>query len=65
MPQSVSTTQVPSRSFGIKSPGKGKQKKSETPAKTAIKRRFEFNDEWVVLLKGRGVYFDDPNFPLF
>ena len=61
LPQSVSTMQVPSTSFGIKSPGKGKQKKSETPAKIAIKRRFEFDDESVVLPKGHGVYFDDPN----
>ena len=64
LPQSVSTMQVPSTSFGIKSPGKDKQKKSETPAKTAIQRRFEFDDESVVVPKGRGVYFDDPNFAL-
>ena len=54
--------QVPSKSFGMKSPGKGKQKKSETPAKAAIKRRVEFEDESVVLPKGRGIYFDDSNF---
>ena len=64
LPQSVSAIQVPSTSFAIKSPGKGKQKKSETPAKTAIKRRFEFDDESVVLPKGRGVYFDDLNFDI-
>ena len=34
------------------------------PAKTAIKRRFEFDDESVVLPKGRGVYFDDPNYAI-
>ena len=62
--QSVSTTQVPSTSFAIKSPGKGKQKKSETLAKTAVKRRFEFDDESVVLPKGLGVYFDDPSFAI-
>ena len=62
LPQSVSATRVPSTSFGIKSPGTGKQKKNETPAKTAVKRRFEFDDESVVLPKGRGVYFDDPSF---
>ena len=62
LPQSVSAIQVPSISFAIKSPGKGKQKKSETPAKPAIKRRFEFDDESVVLPKGRGVYFDDHSF---
>ena len=64
LPQSVSATQLPSTSFAIKSPGKGKQKKSETPAKTAVKRRFEFDDESVVLPKGRGVYFDDPSFAI-
>ena len=64
LPQSVSTQQVPSTSFAVKSPGKGKQKKSETPAKSAIKRRFEFDDESVVLPKGRGVYFDDPSFAI-
>ena len=61
LPQSVSTLQVPNTSFGTKSPGKGKQKKSETPSKTAVKRRLKFDDESVVLPKGRGVYFDDPN----
>ena len=62
--QSVSAIQLHSTSFAIKSPGKGKQKKSETPNKTAIKRRFEFDDDSVVLPKGRGVYFDDPNFAI-
>ena len=61
LPQSVSATQVPSTSFAVNSPGKVKQKKIETPAKIAVKRRFEFDDESVVLRKGRGVYFDDPN----
>ena len=64
LPQSVSTMQAPSTRFAVKRPGKGKQKKSETPAKAAIKRRFEFDDESVVLPKGCGVYFDDPNFSL-
>ena len=64
LPQSVSTIQAPSTSFGFKSPGKGKQKKSETPVKAAIKRRFEFDDESLELPKGRGVYFDDPNFAI-
>ena len=62
--QSISNIRVPSTSFGMKIPGKGKQKKSETPAKAAIKRRFDFEDESVVLPKGRGVYFDDPNFAI-
>ena len=64
LPQSVSTIHLSSTSFGVKSLGKDKQKKNETPAKTAIKRRFEFDDESVVLPKGRGVYFDDPNFAI-
>ena len=59
LPQSVSATQVPSTSFAVKSP-----KKRETPAKTAVKRRLEFDDESVVLPKGRGVYFDDPSFAI-
>ena len=49
--QSVSAIQVPSTSFTVKSPGKGKWKKSGTPSKTAVKRRFEFDDESVVLPK--------------
>ena len=64
LPQSVSSVPVHSTSFGMKSPGKGKQKKSEMPAKSAIKRRFEIDDESVVPPKGRGVYFDDPNFAI-
>ena len=64
LPQAVSTIQAPSTSFSMMSLGKGKQEKSETPVKTAIKRRFEFDDETVVLPKGRGVYFDDPAFAL-
>ena len=62
LPQSVSATQTPSTSFVVKSPGKGKRKKNKTPAPVSIKRRFEFNDESVVLPTGRGVHFDDPNF---
>ena len=62
--QSVSAAQVPSTSFAVKNPGKGKQRKSETPTKTAIKRRFEFDDESVVLPKGPGVFFDDPSFEI-
>ena len=46
-----------------RSPGKGKRKRSVTPAPTVgPKRLFEFDDESVVLPKGRGVYFEDPNF---
>ena len=59
LPQSVSATQMPSTSFGTKYPGKGKRRKCEKPPPVAIKRRFEFHDESVVLPKGRGVYFED------
>ena len=52
--------QAPSTCLGVKSSGKGKQK-SGMPAEAAIKRRFEFDDESVVLPK---VYFDDPNFAI-
>ena len=64
LPQSVSAPQVPSTSFAVKNPGKGKQKKSEWPAKNAVKRRFESDDESVVLPMGRGVYFDEPSFAI-
>ena len=64
LPQSVSATKVPSTSFAVKSAGKGKQTKIETSTKTAVKRRFEFDDESVVLPKGRAVYFDDPSFAI-
>ena len=63
-PQSASAVQVPSTSFSVKGPGKGKQKKSETPTKVGVKRRFEFDDELLVMPKGRGVYFDDTNFAI-
>ena len=62
--QSVSAIQVPNTSFAIKNRGKEKQKKSETPVKIAVKRRFEFDGESVVLPKGRGVYFSDPCFAI-
>ena len=45
-----------------RSPGKGKPKRSVTPAPAASpKRLFEFDDESIILPKGRGVYFEDPN----
>ena len=56
--------QMPSTNCSTKSSGMGKRKKSETLAKVPIKRRFEFDDESVLLPKGRGVYFDDPNFAI-
>ena len=64
LPQSVPTPQTPSTSCSVKSPGKGKQKKGETPAPVAIKRRFEFDDESVVLPKGRGCTLMTPNLQL-
>ena len=46
-----------------RSPGKGKRKRSVTPAPVASpKWLFEFDDESIILPKGRGVYFEDPNF---
>ena len=46
-----------------RSPGKGKRKRSVIPAPAVgPKRLFEFDDESIVLPKGRGVYFEDPNF---
>ena len=44
------------------SPGKEKRKRSATPSPSATPKRFEFDDESMVLPKGRGVYFEDPNF---
>ena len=45
------------------SPGKGKRKRSATPAPfSSPKRLFEFDDESIILPKGRGVYFEGPNF---
>ena len=46
-----------------RSPGKGKRKRGVTLAPAAgPKRLFEFDDESIILPKGRGVYFEDPNF---
>ena len=56
-PCSKGTTMLPQR------PGKRKCKRSATPAPAATpKRLFDCDDESIVLPKGRGVYFDDPNF---
>ena len=55
---------MPSTSSSVKNLGHGRRKKGETPAPLAIKCRFEFDDESVVLTKGQGVYFDDPNFAI-
>ena len=44
-------------------PGMGNRKRTATLAPAvAPKRLFEFDDESIVLPKGRGVCFDDPNF---
>ena len=44
-------------------PGKGKRKRSATPAPAAApKRLFEFDDESIILPKRKGVYFEDPIF---
>ena len=56
-PCSSGTTMAP------RSPGKRKRKKRATPAPTATPERlFDFDDESIILPKGRGVYFDNPNF---
>ena len=44
-------------------PAKGKRKRSVTPAPAASpKPLFEFDDESIILPRGKGVYFEDPNF---
>ena len=46
-----------------RSPGKGKRMRSVTPAPAGSpKRLFEFDDESIISPKGRGVFFEDPNF---
>ena len=44
------------------SPGKGKRKRSATPVAAATPKRFELDDKSIILPKGRGVCFEDPNF---
>ena len=51
-----------STTLSPRSPGKGKRKRSATRTPAATTKRFKFDDESIVLPKGRGVYFDDPNF---
>ena len=49
--------------ISLRSPGKRKRKRSPTLAPAARpKRLFEFDDESIILPKGRWVYFEDPNF---
>ena len=56
--------EIPNTSYSAKSAAKGKRKRSETLTPVVIKRRFEFDDESVVLSAGLGVYFDDPIFAI-
>ena len=51
-----------STTISARSPGKGKRKRSATPTPAATPKRFEIDDESNILPKGRGVYFEDPNF---
>ena len=51
-----------SAAISPRSPGKGKRKRSATTAPAATPKKFEFDDESIVLPKGRGVYFEVPNF---
>ena len=51
-----------STTLSPRSSGKGKRKRSATPTPAATTKRFDFDDESIVLPKGRGVYFEDPNF---
>ena len=51
-----------STTISPRSSGKGKRKRSATPAPAATPRRTEFDDESIVLPKGRGVYFEDLSF---
>ena len=54
--QPCSSTRISPRS-----PGKAKRKGSATPALAATpKSLFEFDDESILLPKGKGVYFEDP-----
>ena len=51
-----------STTISPRSPGKGKSKRSATPAPAATPERFQFDDESIVLPKGREVYSEDPSF---
>ena len=62
--ESVPARDQPCSSDAIspRSPGKGKRKRSVTPAPAATTKRFKFDDESINVPNGRGVYFEDPNF---
>ena len=52
-----------STTLSPRSPWKGKCKRSATPVPAASPERlFQFDEESNILPKGRGVYFEDPNF---
>ena len=55
LPESVPVAQTPSTIYSAKSPAKKKRKRSGTPAPVVIKRRFEFDDESLVLPMDRVV----------
>ena len=59
--ESVPAPQILSTRHSAKNPAKGKRKRSVTPVSVAPKRPLEFEDESVVLPKGRGANFDHPN----
>ena len=64
MSESVPVRDQPCSSTTItpRSPGKRKRKRSATPAPAATPKIFEFDDESIVLPKGRAVYIEDPSF---
>ena len=65
LPESVPAPDSPCSSATVppRIPGKGMRERSATPTPDgAPDRLFEFDDESVVLPKGRGVFFDDPTF---
>ena len=51
-----------STTISPRSPGKRKRKRSATLAPAATPKRFEFDDESIVLPKGRRVYSEDRSF---
>ena len=61
--ESVLARDQPFSSSTISPRSTGKRKRSATPAHAVTpKRLFEFDDESIILPKGRGVYFEDPRF---
>ena len=64
LPESWPAPQIPSTNNSAKIPAEGKCERSETPTPVVPKRRYELDDEAVVLPKARGLYLDDPNFEI-